>query len=253
MGDWFSTTATSGSLVLAVPVALIAGLVSFFSPCVIPLLPGYLSYATGLSGADLANPDAQAPRFRMFAGSSLFVLGFSVVFVLLGAAFGAVGLWMFEHRGVLQMVLGSVTILLGLVFLGAFPFMQRDVRFHGVPSVGLAAAPVLGALFGLGWVPCIGPTLGAILSLSTQEATPGRGALLAAVYSLGLGLPFVVAGLTYQRALRAFKVVRRHERLVMRAGGVMLVIVGLLVVSGWWDRMVSWLQLLLVEGYVPSV
>lgn len=189
----------------------------------------------------------------MVAGSTLFVLGFSVVFVLLGAAFGAVGLWLFEHQQTLRWVLGSLTMLLGLAFLGAFPFLQRDMRFHGVPSVGLAAAPMLGALFGLGWVPCIGPTLTAILSLSMQEATPGRGALLASVYALGLGLPFIVAGLAYQRALRAFSVVRRHERLVMRAGGFMLVIVGALVVSGWWDFMVTWIQVHLVGGYVTTV
>lgn len=253
MGEWFSTTASSGSLVLAVPVALIAGLVSFFSPCVIPLLPGYLSYATGLSGADLADPDARSSRLRMVTGSALFVLGFAVIFVLLGAAFGAVGLWLVVHQQTLQWVLGSVTILLGLAFLGAFPLLQREVRFHGVPSVGLAAAPVLGALFGLGWVPCIGPTLAAILTLSIQEATPGRGAFLAGIYALGLGLPFIVTGIAYQRALRAFSVVRRHQRLVMRAGGVMLIVVGVLVVSGLWDTLVSYIQIYLVGSYVTSV
>ena len=156
MGEWFHDTAASGSLLLAIPVALIAGLVSFFSPCVIPLLPGYLSYATGLSGADLE----RARRGRLLLGSLLFVLGFSLVFVLFGALFGALGEWLFEWRREITVVLGSLTILLGLAFAGLVPFLQRDWRVHTVPAVGLGAAPVLGFLFGLGWTPCIGPTLG---------------------------------------------------------------------------------------------
>ena len=153
MGEWFSTTAGSGSLALAIPVALVAGLVSFFSPCVIPLLPGYLSYATGLSGADLED----ARRGRMALGSGLFVLGFTFVFVALGTASGALGDLLWEYMRPITVVLGVVTIVVGLAFLGAFPWLQRDVRVHKVPAVGLAAAPLLGVLFGLGWTPCIGP------------------------------------------------------------------------------------------------
>src|SRR6476619_3297574 len=164
LGDWFASTAYQGSLVLAVPVALVAGLVSFFSPCVVPLLPGYLSYATGLSGADLAD----GRRGRMLGGSLLFVLGFSFVFVSYGALIGAVGEWLFT------VVLGSLTILLGLVFLGVVPWLQRDWRIHRVPAVGLAAAPLLGVLFGLGWAPCIGPTLSAVQALALHEGTAAR-------------------------------------------------------------------------------
>lgn len=247
MADWFQQQASSGSLILAVPVALIAGLVSFFSPCVIPLLPGYLSYATGLSGADLANGVAGERRGRMLLGSVLFVLGFSVVFVAIGALSGAVGAWLITWRHTLTLVLGILTIVLGLAFAGLVPALQRDWRVHSVPAVGLAAAPFLGFLFGLGWTPCIGPTLAAITSLSLNEATVGRGALLSGVYAVGLGLPFIVAGLAYRRALGAFAFVRRHQAWVTRAGGLMLVVVGILLVTGWWDQAVTWLQYHLVS------
>jgi len=249
MGDFFRDTAASGSLALALPIALLAGLLSFFSPCVIPLLPGYLSYATGLSGADLED----ARRGRMLLGSLLFVLGFSTVFVLLGTAFGALGTQLLIHRDTITLVMGVVVILLGLAFAGLVPLLQRDVRVHKVPAVGLAAAPFLGFLFGLGWTPCVGPTLGAILTLSVNEATAGRGALLSGVYALGLGLPFVAAGLAYRRALGAFAVVRRHQAWVTRIGGLMLVVVGLLLVTGWWDWIVNWLQVQLILGYETSV
>ncbi len=249
MGEWFSTTAGSGSLALAIPVALLAGLVSFFSPCVIPLLPGYLSYATGLSGADLED----ARRGRMVAGSLLFVLGFASVFVALGTLSGALGGWLITWQREITVVLGIVTILLGLAFAGLVPWLQRDVRVHRVPAVGLAAAPLLGLLFGLGWTPCIGPTLAVILNLSINEATAGRGALLSAVYALGLGLPFIAAGLAYRRMLGAFGFVRRHQQWVTRVGGLMLVLVGVLLVTGWWAEIVSWLQIQLISDFEPSV
>ena len=256
MGEWFSSTAASGSLALALPVAAIAGLVSFFSPCVIPLLPGYLSYATGLSGADLAEVAegrGSARRGRMLAGSLLFVLGFSVVFVALGSLFGTVGRYLQDWQRPLTVVLGVLVIVLGLAFAGLLPFAQRDWRVHRVPAVGLAAAPALGFLFGLGWTPCIGPTLGAISTLSITEGTAARGALLAGVYALGLGIPFVVAGLAYRRALGAIGWVRRHQAVVTRAGGLMLVAVGILLVTGWWGWLVTWLQVNAISGYEVGV
>ena len=246
MGDWFRDTALSGSLVLAVPVALVAGLVSFFSPCVIPLLPGYLSYATGLSGADLANGVAGTRRGRMFAGSLLFVLGFTVVFVILGTLTGALGAWLVTWSRQLSVVLGIVTILLGLAFAGWLPFLNREWRVHQVPAVGLAAAPLLGFLFGLGWTPCIGPTLAAISTLALQEGTAARGAFLSAVYAIGLGIPFILAGLAYEKALATIGFVRRHQVWVMRAGGLMLVGVGVMLVTGWWGEAVNWVQVQLV-------
>jgi cytochrome c-type biogenesis protein len=253
MGDWFRETALSGSLVLAVPVALVAGLVSFFSPCVIPLLPGYLSYATGLSGADLADGVAGERRGRMVLGSVLFVLGFSTVFVILGTASGALGSWLVEWNDQLTVVLGVVTILLGLAFAGWLPFLQQDWRVHRIPSVGLAAAPVLGFLFGLGWTPCIGPTLAAITTLSFADGTAARGALLSAIYAVGLGVPFIVAGLAYEKALSAIGWVRRHQVWVMRAGGLMLVAVGVLLLTGLWDQLVTWLQIHLVSSSETAV
>jgi len=248
MADWFSATAGSGSLLLALPVALLAGLVSFFSPCVLPLIPAYFSYATGLSGADLADGrSARRHRSRMLLGSVLFVLGFTVVFVLLGAASGAVGSWLWRQQDVLNVVLGVLSVLLGLVFLGVVPGFGRDLRVHAVPAVGLGAAPLLGFLFGLGWTPCIGPTLAVILNLSLHEGTVARGALLSGVYALGLGLPFVLGGLAYERLLGAAGVVRRHLRWVNVAGGVLMIAVGVLLLTGGWEVLTTGLQGWMVE------
>ena len=249
IGDWFATQAASGSLALAVPVALLAGLVSFFSPCVVPLLPGYLSYATGLSGADLAD----AKRGRMLAGSLLFVLGFSLVFVSVGTLFGGLGDFFFDYQRPITIVLGSLTILLGLSFLGVLPVFQRDLRVHRVPAVGLVAAPLLGVLFGLGWTPCIGPTLTAVMSLSLTEGTAARGALLSLFFCLGLGVPFVLAALAYRRMLGAVGWVRRHQRWVTGFGGLMLVVVGLLLVTGWWNVAVDWVRLWFFPGFESGI
>ena len=249
MSDWFTDQAAAGSLALAVPVALLAGLVSFFSPCVIPLLPGYLSYATGLSGADLES----ARRGRMLAGALLFVLGFAVVFVAIGTAAGSLGAWLVDWKREITVVLGLVTIVLGLMFAGLLPGLQRDWRVHQVPAVGLAAAPLLGFLFGLGWSPCMGPTLAVITNLSLNEGTAARGALLSAIYALGLGLPFIIAALAYRRALSVFAVIRRHQLWGMRIGGLMLVAVGVLLVTGLWDQMVQWLQIRMVSSFETAV
>jgi cytochrome c-type biogenesis protein len=235
-------TVLSGALLLAVPVAVLGGLVSFFSPCVLPLVPGYLSYVTGVSGTDLA----QARRGRMLLGAGLFVLGFTAVFVSGGALFGGFGATLQEHRTVISRVLGALTILLGLAFMGALGplsrFTSRELRIQRRPSVGLAGAPMLGVLFGIGWTPCIGPTLAAVQTLAFSEASAGRGALLTVAYCLGLGVPFVVAAVAFRRTLGAFGWVKRHYAWVMRAGGVMLVVVGVLLVTGVWDRIVYDLQ-----------
>jgi cytochrome c-type biogenesis protein len=235
VGGWFEGTVLSGSLLLALPVAAVAGMVSFFSPCVVPLLPGYLSYATGLSGVDLV----EAKRGRMLLGSFLFVLGFSFVFVAYGALFGSLGEWLITYTRQISVVLGLLTILLGIAFVGVVPWLQRDIRVHRVPAVGLAAAPLLGLLFGLGWTPCIGPTLSAVNLLAVHEGTALRGVVLGLAYSIGLGLPFLIAGLAYRRMLGAVGWVRRHQVWVTRLGGVMLIVVGLLLVTGLWDQWVA--------------
>ncbi|MEU4830619.1 cytochrome c biogenesis protein CcdA [Streptosporangium sp. NPDC023615] len=237
-------TVAGGSLALALPIAVAAGLVSFLSPCVLPLVPGYLSYVTGMS--------ADPRRGRMVAGIVLFVLGFASVFVAGGALFGGLGAALFENAGIITRVLGGLTIVLGLAFMGAVPGLQRDVRIHRVPAAGLAGAPLLGVVFGLGWTPCIGPTLAVVLTLGLNEGSAGRGAVLAFAYALGLGLPFVAAGLAYSRALRTFKAVRRHSQLITRVGGVMLVAVGVLLVTGLWEQLVAAMQGW-VGGFEPVI
>lgn len=232
-------TVLDGSLLLAVPIAVAAGAVSFLSPCVLPLVPGYLGYVTGLSGVDLE----RARRGRMVAGMALFVLGFTVVYVLIGATTGAIGGLLAARADVLTRVLGALTVLLGLVYLGALPMPGGERRPDIRPAAGLAGAPLLGAVFGLGWTACTGPTLSAVLALSLDAGGgAARGALLAVAYCLGLGVPFLLAGLAYRRVLGALDVVRRHRAAVTRAGGLLLVVVGLLLVSGIWTALMQQVQ-----------
>jgi cytochrome c-type biogenesis protein len=231
-------TVVNGSLLLAVPIAMAAGLVAFASPCVLPLVPGYLGFVTGLAGEDLE----QHRRGRMLAGSSLFVLGFTVVYVALGSAMGAFGAVLAEWSGPLSRVLGGVSVLLGLAYLGWLPLLGGEHRPTMRPAAGLAGAPLLGAVFALGWTACTGPTLAVIGMLSLNSATAGRGALLATAYSLGLGIPFLLMAVAYRRALGALGVVRRHRVAVTRIGGAMLVGVGLLLVTGLWGGLVNQLQ-----------
>ncbi|MGW2569737.1 cytochrome c biogenesis CcdA family protein [Streptomyces sp. NPDC001537] len=235
----YNNTVLHGALLLALPVALLGGLISFFSPCVLPLVPGYLSYVTGVAGTDLA----EARRGRMVAGASLFVLGFTAVFVSSGALFGYFGATLQENKDVLSKVLGVLMILMGVFFMGLMPWMtQREFRFHKRPVAGLAGAPLLGALFGIGWTPCIGPTLSSVLTLSAQQGSAGRGAVLTVAYCLGLGVPFVLAAVAFRKALGVFGWVKRHYVWVMRIGGTMMIVTGLLLLTGAWDRIVQDMQ-----------
>jgi cytochrome c-type biogenesis protein len=238
--DGVGELVSSGALWVALPIAFVAGIVAFLSPCVLPLAPGYVSYITGLTGAELA--DARGRRFQVLAGSLLFVLGFSVVFVSYGVLFGGAGSLLLEYSEVINRVLGVLVILMGLAFMGLIPGLQREWRLHRMPTWGVAGAPLLGLLFGLGWSPCIGPTLTAVQTLAFTEASALRGATLSLVYCLGLGLPFVLLAVAFSRMAGAIGWVREHYVWVMRVGGGMLVVVGILLVSGLWTELTIWLR-----------
>ena len=236
-------TVTSGSLAVALAIAFAAGIVAFLSPCMLPLAPGYVSYVTGLTGAELADPIGR--RGRVLVGSLLFVLGFSIVFVSYGLAFGSVGSLLLQYQEPINRVLGVVIIIMGLVFLGVIPGLQREWRLHRAPTWGVAGAPLLGIVFGLGWSPCIGPTLTVVQSLAFTEASAARGAALSMAYCLGLGLPFVALAVAFSRTAGALGWVKRNYEWVMRIGGAMLIIVGLLLVTGAWSSFTIWLRVTL--------
>lgn len=250
-------TVASGSLIFAMTLAFAAGIVSFASPCVLPLAPGYLSYVTGLTGAEIAGEErggttTVAVKSRVLLGSVLFVMGFSVVFVSYGLLFGGLGSLLLEYQAIISRVLGVIVIIMGLSFMGVIPGMQREWRMHRMPSYSVWGAPVLGVLFGLGWTPCIGPALTAVQSLAFTEGSAARGALLSFVYCLGLGLPFILLGLLFRQAAGTLAWVRRHYTLIMRIGGGLLVAIGILLVSGAWDSITIWMRTL-VPGFETPI
>jgi cytochrome c-type biogenesis protein len=285
----------SGPLLFAVPVAAAAGAVTFLSPCVLPLVPGYLAYITGMSGVDgqrsaadgggavpspagppaagndaagdgqravavttvaPSEPASAGPRRparrRAVAGTALFILGFSAVFTSFGVAFGGLGSLLQRHSVGLTQILGALTIVLGLLFAGLldrFPVAGRIMRPSVRPRAGLAGAPLLGALFGLSWTPCIGPTLGVVMTLSMTSGTAVRGAILTFAYCLGLGVPFLIVALALGRGVAAFGFARRHARAISLAGGAMLVAVGILEVTGAWSAALLWLKTHWIASY----
>ena len=277
-------TVVSGSLLLAIPLAIAAGALSFLSPCVLPLVPGYLSYVTGLTGAEIAGEvegtdvgvgggsgstvddtghtvgdaggadrnSGSSPRTRVMLGTLLFIAGFSAVFVSYGVLFGSLGNWLRDYEEPITRILGVVVIVMGLAFMGFVPRLQREARVHHRPPIGLWGAPLLGVLFGLGWTPCIGPTLAAVQTMAFTEASAARGALLSLAYCVGLGLPFLLVGLAFRRGLGALGWVKRHYAVVMRVGGGLLVLIGVLLVTGWWGEVTIWMRTW-VDIYSPAL
>jgi cytochrome c-type biogenesis protein len=239
--------AVSGPLLLAGLIALAAGTISFASPCVVPLVPGYLAYLAALVGADApaveADEERKRGRYRVLGAAALFILGFTVVFA---ATVGSL-VWLADallvNELLLQRIGGVITIAMGLVFIGLVPALQKDVRIHKTPRMGLAGAPLLGGVFALGWTPCIGPTLSGVLSLATATGgSAARGYLLVIVYCLGLGLPFLLIAVGARWAVRTTTWLRTHGRVIQIVGGALLIAVGIALVTGLWGELVSWLR-----------
>lgn len=246
MGDLFASIVLNGQFLVAIPIAMLAGLVSFASPCILPLVPGYLAYVGGITSTT-----ASHPRRRILVGVALFIGGFAAVFMAYGAAFGALGSWLLVWQNLISRIMGVVIVLMGIVFIGAVPGLQRTIRLPMSPAVGIAGAPLLGIVFGLGWTPCLGPTLAAISVLSIDSGSPWRGTALAFFYCLGLGVPFLLVALGFGWVSTAVAFLKRHMRTINIAGGVALIIIGLLMITGLWTAWLYELQAVIGGVLLP--
>ena len=230
-----------GFLLTAFPIAVLAGLISFISPCVLPLVPGYLSFAAGFSNA----------RGKIFLGSILFVLGFSALFISYGVLFGELGARIATNEEVITRVLGLLTILMGVIFLGAFPLMPT-IKPRISTTGGLVGAPLLGFLFGVGWTPCIGPALASVQALAFQESSAVRGAILSFGYCLGLGLPFIASGLFLDKSQKLRKVLVKSGDKVSKVGGALLIVIGVVQLTGLWTTLMIDLRSL-ISDFAPVI
>lgn len=246
MIDPIGESVLSGGLLIAIPLALLAGLVSFASPCVLPLVPGYLGYVSGFASGE------RSGRGRLVLGVLLFILGFAIVFVAFGVLFGTAGLLLRPWIDGITRIAGAVIIVMGLVFIGMFGVMQRTVKPRWKTTTGLVGAPLLGVVFALGWTPCLGPTLIAVNAIVLDQGDPWRGGLLAAVYAVGLGVPFLLIALGLGWATTSVGWIKRHIRAINIVGGVLLILVGVAMVTGAWQAMMSQLTAV-INGFVPAL
>jgi cytochrome c-type biogenesis protein len=241
MKDFFVNQIFDGTLLIAFPISIVAGFISFLSPCVLPLVPGYLSYAAGMSKS----------RGRVLLGSILFISGFTLLFVSYGALFGGLGSKILSHEIGITRILGFFTIALGIIFLGVFPMMPT-YRPKMSAMGGLIGAPILGFLFGVGWTPCIGPVLATVLTLAFEQASAPRGAILSLGYSVGLGIPFILSGLYLDKSLVLRRFISRHGNVITNIGGAMLILIGLLQIFGLWNEITNSMRSL-ISNFIPVI